>query len=243
MPTHHKKTKVPLSKISDPLSIMAHQLKNPLAVAKSYVEVVLEGELGDLNAKQKEYLQDILTNVKQMSEAVTDILDLSRIESNRYELNIIPTNLVELTEKIVASHEQWARAWGGTIVFHHDYPTPLVMTDPLKIQSVVENMIANAVHYGLPGNGKIEIRIELAKDKVVFSCADRGIGIKPEDQKKLFSKFYRSEEAVNIFPQGSGLGLYIDKIIIEKSGGKVWFKNNKDAGVTFYFSLPAVKNS
>ncbi len=120
---------------------------------------------------------------------------------------------------------------------------PQVLTDPNKIRYVIENIISNAIKYNLD-HGVIEISVALkqTKKEILFSCKDNGIGIPEDEYKKVFSKFYRSEKALEVDPSGSGLGLYVNKAIIELSGGKIWFAKNKNGkGMTFYFSLPIAK--
>ncbi|MFH0739901.1 MAG: ATP-binding protein, partial [bacterium] len=110
----------------------------------------------------------------------------------------------------------------------------------LKIKQVVINIISNAIQYN-ERKGKIEVIIERKGNDVLFSCHNTGIGIGPEEKKKIFTKFYRSEKAMAMVAGGSGLGLFISKAIIEKSQGKIWFKSKAGQGSTFYFSLPIKK--
>lgn len=228
------------SKIAEPIAIVAHQLKNPISVLNGYLEVLISKEIGDLNEKQKEYLEDALENVELMSKIVKDILDVSRIEGKEYKMEPQPTDLVKITEKIVGDFSLWAKASNSQIVFKKPSKIPLAYVDPLKIYYVIENLISNAVFYKSSVPGKVEITIEKKEGKVLFTCKDNGIGIPREDLKKVFSKFYRSEAAISLYPSGTGLGLYISKAIIELSGGKIWFETNKDKGTTFYFYLPSV---
>ena len=227
------------AKIADPVSIVAHQLKNPLSVLYGYLEVLIAEEVGKLNRKQKEYLADALKNVEAMSKTVKDLLDVSKIEEGRYEIKPRPTNLVDLSQKIVTDLSSWAKAANCRIVFEKPKEKfPLVYADPSKISYVIENLISNAVTYKSPGPGRIKIELKKKGKKVLFACRDNGIGIPKRDFKKVFSKFYRAEEAIDLNPSGTGLGLYISKAIIGLNDGRLWFEKNEDKGMTFYFTLP-----
>jgi len=120
---------------------------------------------------------------------------------------------------------------------------PPVLTDSLKIQHAVENLIANAVKYKKAGQGIVEITLTKNRKEIIFSCKNNGIGIPKEDFKKVFTKFYRSEEAMEIDPTGAGLGLNLTEAQVQASGGKIWFSKNKDFGTTFSFSLPVFSAS
>lgn len=226
------------SKIAEPAAIIAHQLKNPISVLYCYLEVLMSEEVGKLNEKQKEYLNDSLKNVELMSKMVKDILDISRIEGGEYKIKPQYIDLVKITDQIVKDFSYWAKASNCKIIFNKPKDMPMVYVDSAKIHYVIENLISNAIFYKSSGPGKIEIAIEEKEKKVLFSCRDNGIGIPPKDSKKVFSKFYRSEDAISLYPNGTGLGLYISRAIIRLSGGKIWFKNNKEKGATFCFSLP-----
>lgn len=227
------------TKITDVVSIIAHQLKSPLSVIKGYLEALISGECGKTNPLQKEYLADALENVERMKENIDDFLVVQRIEEGRYRVDLRPIALEEIIFKVLADFSPWARALNCQILFRKPEKLPRAIGDPRGIREVIENLISNAMKYSR-GKGLVEISIVLKeKDKkLAFSCKDNGIGIPKKDFKKVFSKFYRSEKAMETDPSGAGLGLYINKAIIELCGGKFWFSKNKGFGMTFYFSLP-----
>lgn len=225
-------------KVSDPISIVSHQLKNPISVLKTYIEVLLSEDIGKLNLKQEEYLLDCLSNVKRMAAIVTELLDVSKIEENKLLLKPARINLTEVVKRMADEFYLLTRASNAEIFFNakEDF---YVSVDIERIRGVLENIISNSIKYKYPQMyGKIEIELSRKDGSVEFICKDNGIGIPDEDIGKVFTKFYRSEEASTLDSTGTGLGLYINKAAIELSGGKIWFKNNKDKGVTFYFSLP-----
>jgi len=228
------------AKITEIVSIVSHQLKTPLSVIKGYLEALISGDCGEINSFQKEYLSDALENVKRTSRFIESLLDVSKIEEGQFEVKLKPVALEKITEQVLEDLSIWIKASNCDVFFKKPKKLPRVLTDPDKIRQVVQNLIANAVAYKT-GRGKVEITIEKADKKVLFICKDNGVGIPKKDFKKVFSKFYRSEEAMELDPSGSGLGLYINKAIVESSGGKIWFSKNKKVGMTFIFSLPLAK--
>lgn len=228
------------AKISEAISIAAHQLRHPISVIKSYLEALNSEDFGKLNSKQKEYIEDALENIRRITETMNQLLDISRVEEGRYELKLEPVSLAEIIESVVRELDTWAEASNCKIIFQKPREVlPPVLTDTLKIQQVVENLITNAVKYKKAGEGVVEITLTKKGKEIIFSCKDNGIGIPKEDFKKVFTKFYRSEEAMEIDPTGAGLGLYLNQATVEASGGKIWFSKNRDFGTTFSFSLPA----
>jgi signal transduction histidine kinase len=230
--------KIKRPKISEVVSIIAHQLKNPISIFKNYLEVLISEELGPLNQKQKEYLSDILENVKRMDETANHLLDVYFIEEKKYKLKKEKFFLGKIVKEVIKDFSVWALAANCQIVFKEEKDLPKVISDPFKIRQVIENLISNSIKYKNPGPQKIEISLKKKGNFVLFSCNDQGIGIPKSDFKKVFKKFYRSEKAMELDPTGSGLGLFINKAIVKLSKGKIWFKKNKGPGMTFYFTLP-----
>lgn len=227
-------------KITEVVSIVAHQLKTPLAVIKGYLEALLSGDCGKINSFQKEYLKDALENIERMKGNIDDLLVVQRVEEGKYTVEPKPIALKEITSEVVADVSTWAKALNCEIFFKKPKKPPIALGDPRGIRQVIESLISNAIIYN---RGRGEVRISLGKkgNKVIFSCKDNGIGIPKKDFNKVFTKFYRGERAMAMNPTSSGLGLYINKAIIEASGGKIWFTKNKGPGMTFYFSLPLAK--
>jgi len=228
-------------KITETVSIVAHQFKTPISVIKGYLEALISGDCGEINPAQKEYLADALENVKRMSNFIENLLDVSRIEEKQLDVKLKPVALEKIIAQILVDFSSWIEANNCEVNFKKPKKIPKVLTDPLRIRQVIQNLISNAVLYK-KGRGKVEITLKQKDKEILFSSKDNGIDIPEKDFKKVFSKFYRSEEAMELDPSGSGLGLYINKAIIELSGGKIWFKKNKDFGMTFYFTLPIAKS-
>ncbi len=238
------KTSIHKKKLAEPISVAAHQLKNPISIIKFYIEALSSEYFGKLNNKQKEYLADSLSNVHRMTKIVDYLLDVSKIEANVYAVKPSKFDLTKLIADIVKDFFSWAEASNSEIYFARPNKLPLAYADDHKIRQVIENLISNAIKYKSEERGKIVISLEKHGNFLLFSSRDNGIGIQDKDLKRVFSKFYRSEEAFAIDPSGSGLGLYINKAAVEASGGKIWLKHNESGkGVTFYFTVPIVKNN
>jgi len=231
-----KKRKVSYG-LTEVVSVVSHQLKTPLSVIKGYLEVLLSGDLGELNKEQKEYLGDVLENTNQMIDLVKDILDVTIIEAHQIELKPVSTDLVKLIREIIQDFALLAKARNCQLSFETENKIPKLNIDPNKIRQVVSNLVSNAILYN-KRRGQVEATIAQKANKVVFCCHDKGIGVSKEEKSKIFTKFFRSERVLALATGGSGLGLFISQAIIKKSGGKIWFKSKKGQGSTFCFSLP-----
>lgn len=227
-------------KLAEVISIVSHQLKTPLAVIKGYLEVLISEDLGKINPKQKEYLKNALENTQRMIGLVKDLLDVSQIEENKLEFKTRPSSLEEIIKGTAKEFSYLSRAKNCTLSFKVLGKIPLLDIDPLKIKQVVTNIISNAIEYN-KRRGRVEITLKRKGNNVLFSCKDTGVGVPRSDRKKVFTKFYRSETAISLTPSGLGLGLFISKAIIEKSGGRIWFESEEGKGSMFCFTLPLRK--
>lgn len=223
--------------LAEVVSVVSHQLKTPLSAIKGFLEVLISEDLGKLEAKQKEYLRDALENTQRMMVLVKDLLDVSQIEENKLELKLKRINLKELVKEAIKDFSSLTKAKNCTLSFKVVDKIPFLKIDPIKIKQVISNLIYNAIEYN-KRKGEVQITLKKQGNNVLFSAKDTGIGIPEKEKKKIFSKFFRSEKAITLCPAGTGLGLFISKAIIEKSGGKIWFESREGKGSTFCFSLP-----
>lgn len=224
-------------KLSRVISIVSHQLKTPLSAIKGYLEVLISEDLGKINQKQKEYLNNALENTQQMIRLVKDLLDVSQIEEGKMELKPKPSSLEKITREVIKEFSFLAKAKNCTLSFKVLDEIPLLNIDSIKIQEVISNIISNAIEYN-KSKGKVEVSLKRKDNNILFCCKDTGIGIPKAEKKKIFTKFHRGEKAIKLSTGGSGLGLFISKAIIEKSGGKILFESQEGKGSTFFFSLP-----
>ena len=223
------------------ISIVSHQLRSPLSNLKWALEILVSGRFGKIDGKPAEYLQILSDNTKRMGELISSLLIVSRIDQGRLPIHNAEFPLSDLVKEAIAEFKPIALASNIEIVLETVKPNlPQAFGDPSQLKIVIENFIDNAVRY-TKGAGKIVAAIVPKRDKLLFSVKDGGVGIPKEDQKHIFQKFFRSGNVLKYQTQGSGLGLYIAKSIVEKSGGKIGFKSEQDKGSTFWFTIPIKK--
>jgi len=222
---------------SEFVSIVSHQLRSPLSNLKWVIEILMSGKVCPVAEEQIEYIQILRENSKRMDELVSDLLTVSRIEQNRLPLQEEKTSLKELVEKIIKETEILAKASNVEIEFSFDDEMPEIVFDPSQVKLAIANLVENAVRYAKT-KGLVKVRLKKQKNNLCLEVEDNGVGIPEKDQKYIFQKFFRSENAKKHQTEGSGLGLYIAKSIIEKSGGKMGFYSKENKGSTFWLTLP-----
>jgi len=225
---------------SEFISIVSHQLRAPLSNLRWTIDLLMSGRIAQVSEKQIIYLGMLKENSQRMEGLVSDLLTVSRLEADDFSFNPKKASLVELTKKLISRFGPFARASNIEIKLIVKEDLPEIFFDPLQIEQVISNLLDNATHY-IKGKGLVEIRLERKGELVYFEIKDNGIGIPKADQKYIFQKFFRSENALKNQAQGSGLGLYIAKAIIKKSRGKIDFVSEEGRGSTFWFTLPRRK--
>ncbi len=221
---------------ADFVSLAVHQLKTPLTGLKWSVET-LASSPGPLSADRSEAIRDIGEITRGLNELVNALLNVTRLESGRIIIEPKPTALDKLAAGVIKELQKNALDKEQEITFAPDAGLPEVSVDPLMIREIYKNLLTNAIKYTRTG-GRIEVRIASRGADIVSSVKDNGLGI-PEDQKaRVFEKFFRAHNIVSLSEDGTGLGLYFVKQIVEVSGGRVWFESEEGKGTTFYFSLP-----
>lgn len=236
-----KKKLVELDRMKDEFLQMAtHELNTPITVIQGKLSMAIDENMCNLDEKQKEFLEPVLVDTKRLSNLSKDILDVARIDQHRLKINVAEADLDALIDSIVSDFKNEAKERGNSIEYiKSNEKLPRISFDQSKIGEVISNLLNNANKF--TENGQITIKSIIREDRVIVSVSDTGIGIEKEAQDHLFEKFYQVGRFDSESPQeqqGSGLGLYISKNIIEIHGGKIWFESNKDRGSTFYFSLP-----
>ena len=222
---------------SEFLSIASHELKSPLTGIKWTIDLLLSGKDSGLETKQLEFLRSIKENNDRSMKLVSDLLNVSRIEQNRMKINPEMISLGAIVEELIKELTPFAEAHNVTINFTKEPNLPKIKVDVQRIKSVVQNLLDNAIKY-IKGKGKIEISLKKEKNSVCFKIKDNGVGIPVHQQKTIFTKFFRADNILKRQTQGTGLGLYIAKAIIKKSGGKIGFVSKEGKGSTFWFTLP-----
>jgi two-component system, NtrC family, sensor histidine kinase KinB len=222
------------------ISLASHQLRTPLTAMRWFSEMLLSGDSGQLNDEQREYIQHISDSNERMIGLVNALLNISRIESGRLVLEPKLTHLGNLVETFIEELEPMIKEKNLTLTIDVPQDIPMIMIDPQLIRQVYVILITNAVKYNTNG-GKVTVNIAQKNDMLVSEVSDTGVGIPEKDHEKVFTKFYRGENIQPIETEGTGLGLYLVKAIIDSSKGKVWFKSEAQKGTTFWFSLPISK--
>lgn len=224
------------------VSIAAHQLRTPLSAVKWAMRMMIDGDFGALNIKQRTILMKGYESNDHMIRLVNDLLNVDRIESGRFIYKLRPIQMKDLINNVLSEFTTAVSRKKVIIKLEpSEDPLPEVFVDPEKLRQVIQNLLDNAIRY-TPAGGTIQIGIFLKKPGMLtISIADSGIGIPKEVQEKVFEKFFRANNARKVETDGSGLGLYIVRGIVEKHKGAVWFESEKDKGTTFFFTLPLAR--
>ena len=224
------------------VSISAHQLRTPLSAIKWTLRMVLDQDIGAITPEQKEVLEKSYLSNERMINLVNDLLNVTRIEEGRFLSKTEPAQIEELIQATVDSMQDGAKKKKISLTFTKAGKSllPMIKLDKEKIKLVFDNLITNALKYNNNSkNGKIEVSIkENGKKEVQIEIKDNGLGIPKGQQSRIFTKFFRGENVVRLEVDGSGLGLYTAKNIIEAHGGTIWFESEEGKGTTFYLTLP-----
>lgn len=220
------------------ISVVSHQLRSPLAALKWSSELLLRpSHIASLEENDKTYLVLIKENAERMIKLVSLLLEANRIESEHAALVRKPFDLVDVTQNVVDNATAYAQAYNLTLKLETLPDTPLALGDPDKVKMAVLALTDNAVRYSHKKSDVI-IKIEKVKNNLRWQVADTGVGIPKAQQKFIFQKFYRSDNARKYQTEGSGLGLYISRAVIEELGGKIGFWSEENKGSVFWFTLP-----
>jgi len=222
---------------SEFVSIVSHQLRSPLSNLRWSIELLMSGRLGTIEEPQLEYFKILRENSGRMGELVKDLLIVSRIEQGRLPFQKKEVPLAELTEDLISNLMPLAKASNVEIKLEIEENLPKILTDPLQLKLVIENLLDNAIRY-IEDRGIVKIKIKKQKNNIYFEAQDNGVGIPKQDQKYIFQKFFRAQNVLRYQTQGTGLGLYIVKSIIDRAKGKIGFKSKEGEGTTFWFTLP-----
>jgi len=218
---------------------MPHELRTPLNAIIGFSDVLLQGMFGDTNEKQTEYLRDILDSGHHLLSLINDILDLSKIEAGRMELDVAAFDLpAAIDNALVLMHERATRR-DITLSPHVDERLGEVHADQRKIKQVLLNLLSNAIKF-TPEGGRIDVRAGLLDGAAEISVTDTGIGIAAEHHDAVFEEF-RQVGAAEHRAQGTGLGLALCRKFVELHGGRIWVKSQPGVGSTFTFTVPLAR--
>ncbi len=222
---------------SEFISTVSHELRTPLTSIKGYVDLILLGSVGEITPMQRNFLEVVRSNSNRLVDLINDLLDISRIETGRIVLSPEPLSIFDVVEEVVESARAEIERKQLTLEVRVPPDLPLVHADRKRITQVLTNLVSNAYKYTREG-GRVEISARCENGFLTVSVSDTGVGISKEDQKKLFTRFFRADNPLRDEVGGTGLGLAISKSFVEMHGGKMWVESELNVGSTFSFSLP-----
>ncbi len=220
---------------SDFLANMSHELRTPLNAIIGFSEVLLERMFGEINAKQKEYLQDILSSGRHLLSLINDILDISKVEAGRMELQAAPTDIRFVLQNAVSLVRERATRQGISVGLDVDASVGTIEADERRVKQILFNLLSNALKF-TPAAGRVMLTAIRIDDAVQISVRDTGIGIKREDQDRIFEEFQQAGPGKAV--EGTGLGLALAKRFVEMHGGRIWVDSVVGTGSAFTFTLP-----
>ncbi len=234
---------------SDFVSLVAHELKNPMTSIKGYAELLSTGAVGTVNEMQANFLHTIRSNTERMSTLVSDLNDNSKIEAGRLRLDFKAVEMDDIVDEVVRSTKRQIDDKKQVIQAFLPPQLPKVWGDRTRIAQVLINLVSNAHKY-TPEGGVLVVGAEASANRwdpegasrvLHVWVKDNGIGISPEDQARIFQKFFRSEDQKAREAPGTGLGLNITKSLVEMQGGRIWFESAFREGTTFHFTIPVAE--
>lgn len=224
---------------TDFISIVSHQLRTPLSAMKWFLEILMDGDVGTLKPKQKDIINDIYDSNKGMIEFVNQMLNVSRIESKRLAVNPEKLNLNKIAQELLKESSMFLEEKQQKLNYRYLAEEGLeINVDRSLLRNLLSGLVLNASRY-TQRNGNVDVEItRYDKNYVLFKIKDDGIGIPESENEKIFKKFSRASNAIRFEANGTGLGLYIVKSIVNMVCGKIWFESEENNGSTFYFTLP-----
>ncbi len=222
------------------VSLASHQLRTPLATTNWYAEMLMEGGAKKLTPNQRKYLREIYRSNRRMIELVNGLLNISRIELGTFIQQPTAGNLIEAIEAIIS--ELSLQIKNRKIKLHKEFDESAAIeeADVNSVRVIIQNLLSNAIKYNRIG-GEVNLSLNLSGDNLLFTISDNGYGIPEEEQGRIFERFFRASNAIDKDTDGTGLGLYMVKILLDKSGGKITFESKENKGTTFNVSLPRLR--
>lgn len=228
---------------SEFISVVSHELRTPMTVIRGYSSLLSDGTLGELNQKQKEYINKINSETGRLLDLANDMLDMQKFDSGKIELKFEKKNILELVEHVVNSYQDPFAKKGLTLKIENnikDAALTFALVDPKYFERTVSNLLSNANKYTEKGGVQVFL-LNPDEDHIVVAVKDTGVGVSEAAIPHLFERFFQADGVMARKKEGSGLGLSIVKTIVEAHHGMCWVESKKDVGSTFYIALPVEK--
>ena len=219
------------------VSLASHQLRTPLSAINWYTEMLLSGDAGEINDEQEKYLREVETGSARMVSLVNSLLNVSRLELGTFSVEPEETDVVQLLRSVLDEVKPQADEKNQTIVHDFTSSLPKINLDPKLFRIVMQNFVSNAVKY-TPEDGEVKVSLKEDNGKLLFSVKGNGMGIPEEQKNDIYKKLFRADNVKATDTEGTGLGLYIVRQIVEHSGGRTWFDSVENEGTTFYAEVP-----
>ncbi|MGV9001540.1 MAG: ATP-binding protein [Candidatus Saccharimonadaceae bacterium] len=222
------------------ISMASHQLRTPLTSIKGYVSMLLEGDVGAVSEDQKHLLNEVFISSERMVRLIGDFLNVSRLQTGKFVIEKHPIDLALLVQREIDGLAQNSSTRGVKFIYKKPKNIPILELDENKIQQVVMNFSDNAMYYSKE-KSRITVTLKKIPGYVEFKVIDTGIGVPENEQAHLFNKFFRATNARRARPDGTGVGLFLAKKVIDEHGGKILFESKEGKGSTFGFLIPLPK--
>jgi signal transduction histidine kinase len=220
------------------ISLVSHQLRTPLTVIRVYGEMLTSGNFGDLSDEQTQWVRNMTNSSARLIDVVGAILNVSRLDLGRIRISVAPHDIGQLTLNCIKDVTPLAEEKQVRIDFTSPVHLAKIKMDDTIFTQILHNLLTNAIRYTRPQTGRITVQLKAGKDGMVLSVSDNGIGIPESAREHIFERFYRAKNALSVEVQGSGLGLYLIKVMTDAFGGKLWFESAEGKGTTFHVLIP-----
>ncbi|OHA59547.1 MAG: hypothetical protein A2589_01645 [Candidatus Vogelbacteria bacterium RIFOXYD1_FULL_46_19] len=224
------------------ISLVSHQLRTPLSAINWYAEALMTGDLGKLKSEQAEYLHRISDSNQRMIALVNSILEVSRIELDTFIVDARLTDVAGLLDEAVADFSYQLKLKSISLIKKYSSSIGVVNMDPRYGRMIMENLLSNAIKY-TPSGGEVTVAALIKKNQLHLEVSDTGYGIPKEEVSKVFTKMFRGHNIIDKDTDGTGLGLYIVKSIVDSAGGRISFETEEDKGTKFTVILPVKKGT
>ena len=225
------------SRVPQFISVVTHELRLPLTSIKGYTDLILKGLAGEVTPQQEKFLEVVRHNVRRMATLIDRLSDMGKLESGRLKVKRVPLSVKETLEAVAQQYRPLCAAKEQAFDWEIPEGLPPAQGDPQRLTQVVEALVDNAHRY-TPQGGQITLGARAADQEIRIWVADTGIGIRPEDQARLFEPFFRSEEQAVRDQHGWGLSLHVAGLLVERMGGRITFSSTPGQGSTFTIHLP-----